>query len=113
MGVGMQIVYLGFAGTSQIEGEAASQLIRLERFSESISGCHLALEFIRAGSGLCGADAVDIGKRSPAYDARIDLIMRNGDLVPICHCLRTDAKAAIQAAFDCAAQQLERNPACP
>ncbi|NYH14161.1 hypothetical protein [Paraburkholderia bryophila] len=46
----MQIVYLGFAGTSQIEAEAASQLVRLERFSKSIEGCHLAIESIRPAS---------------------------------------------------------------
>jgi hypothetical protein len=111
MGVGMQIVYLGFAGTSQIEGEAAARLVRLERFSKSISDCHLALEFIRSGPGVCGADALRTDRRSPAYDARIDLIMRNGDLVPVRHCQGTDAEAAIQAAFDSAELQLEGSSA--
>ncbi|MCX4145132.1 MULTISPECIES: HPF/RaiA family ribosome-associated protein [Paraburkholderia] len=111
MGVGMQIVYLGFAGTSQIEAEAASQLVRLERFSRSISGCHLAIESIRVASGRSGADVLAGDRRSPVFDARLDLIMRNGELVAIGHCLDTDATAAIQAAFDSAEQQLERNPA--
>lgn len=111
MGVGMQIVYLGFAGTSQIEAEAASQLVRLERFSRSISGCHLAIESIRVASGRFEADGLAGDRRSPVFDARLDLIMRNGELVPIGHCLDTDATAAIQAAFDSAEQQLERNPA--
>ncbi|MGA9918742.1 hypothetical protein [Paraburkholderia sp.] len=111
MGVGMQIVYLGFAGTSQIEAEAASQLVRLERFSRSISGCHLAIESIRAASERLGADGLAGDRRSPVFDARLDLIMRNGGFVPIGHCLDTDAKAAIQAAFDFAERQLERSSA--
>ncbi|WP_168789031.1 HPF/RaiA family ribosome-associated protein [Paraburkholderia aromaticivorans] len=111
MGVGMQIVYLGFAGTSQIEAEAASQLVRLERFSKSISGCHLAIESIRAAPERFGADGLAGDRRSLVFDARLDLIMRNGELVPIGHCLDPDAKAAIHAAFDSAEQQLERNSA--
>jgi hypothetical protein len=106
MGVGMQIAYLGFAGTSQIEGEAAAQLVRLERFGKSISGCHLAIEFIRPSPERFGIDVGATDTRSPAFDARLNLIMRDGELVPIRHCLGTDAKAAIQAAFDSAEQQL-------
>ncbi|MFL9913738.1 hypothetical protein P0D84_48580 [Paraburkholderia sp. RL17-337-BIB-A] len=111
MGVGMQIVYFGFAGTSQIEAEAASQLVRLERFSKYISGCHLAIESIRAARERFGADVPAEYKRSPLFDARLDLIMRNGELVPIGHCLDIDANAAVRAAFDSAEQQLERSPA--
>src|SRR3569832_551956 len=51
MGIDMQIVYLGFAGSAQIESEAAAQLVRLERFGRCISGCHLALEAIRERAG--------------------------------------------------------------
>ncbi len=51
MGIDMQIVYLGFAGSAQIESEAAAQLVRLERFGRCISGCHLALEAIRRHAG--------------------------------------------------------------
>lgn len=111
MGIGMQIVYLGFAGTSQIEAEAASQLVRLERFSKSIEGCHLAIESIRPASERFGPDGLAGDRGSPVFDARLDLIMRNGELVPIGHCLDTDATAAIQAAFDSAEQRLEQNPA--
>ncbi|MFM0455326.1 hypothetical protein PQR21_33535 [Paraburkholderia nemoris] len=105
MGVSMQIVYLGFAGTSQIEGEAATQLVRLERFSRSVAGCHLAIEAIRERPG--GA-ATDI--RCPVFDARLDLIMRNGDLVPIEHCSNADPNMAVRAAFDFAERRLGRHP---
>ena len=106
MGVGMQIVYLGFAGTSQIEGEAATQLVRLERFSQSIAGCHLAIEAIREQpeGARTGTAAANI--RSPVFDARLDLIMRNGELVPIEHCLNVDPNTAVRAAFDVAERQL-------
>jgi hypothetical protein len=111
MGVGMQIVYLGFAGTSQIEAEAASHLLRLERFSQSISGCHLAIESIRAVPADCrtGVPAGDL--LNPVFDARLDLIMRSGELVPVRHCQDADVNAAIRAAFDSAERQLERSPA--
>ncbi|HYS66385.1 MAG TPA: hypothetical protein VEN30_21590 [Paraburkholderia sp.] len=111
MGIGMQIVYLGFAGTSQIEAGAATQLMRLERFSRSIAGCHLAIEAIRAQpeSDGTGAPAADI--RYPVFDARLDLIMRNGELVPIEHCSNVDPNIAVRAAFDVAERQLGRSPA--
>lgn len=111
MGVGMQIAYFGFVGTSQIEAEAASQLVRLERFSKSLSGCHLAIESIRAASERFGVDVRAEDRRPPVFDARLDLIMRNGEFVPIGHCLDADANAAIRAAFDSAEQQLGRSPA--
>jgi hypothetical protein len=110
MGVGMQIVYLGFAGTSQIEGEAATQLVRLERFSRSIAGCHLAIEAIRERSGGARASAPATDIRRPVFDARLDLIMRNGELVPIEHCLNADPNIAVQAAFDVAERKLDRRP---
>ena len=110
MGVGMQIVYLVFAGTSQIEGEAATQLVRLERFSRSIAGCHLAIEAIREPSGVAGASAPTAEIRHPVFDARLDLIMRNGELVPIEHCLNVDPNIAVRTAFDVAERKLDRRP---
>lgn len=109
MGIGMQIVYLGLAGTSQIEAEAASQLLRLERFGKSIAGCHLAIEFIQAPpdgyrDGVCAGEGP-----IPLFDARLDLIMRDGELIGIRHCLHASANAAINAAFDFAEQQLSRS----
>jgi hypothetical protein len=111
MGVGMQIVYLGFAGTPHIEAEAASQLVRLERFSQSIAGCHLAIESIRAARPDYRANAQSGEPRGPMFDARLDLIMRSGEFVPIRHCLDANAEVAIQAAFDSAEAQLARNSA--
>lgn len=109
MGVGMQIVYLGFAGTSHIEAEAASQLVRLERFSQSLAGCHLAIESIRAARADYRANESAGDARGPVFDARLDLIMRSGELVPIRHCLDASAEVAIKAAFDSAEEQLARN----
>jgi hypothetical protein len=98
MGIGMQIVYLGFAGAARMEAEAAVQLLRLERFHDRISGCHLAIEAIRADNG-------------PVYDVRLDLIMRGGELVPVPHCVSGDPDAAIGAAFDRAVRALaDRGP---
>ncbi|MFM0169791.1 hypothetical protein [Paraburkholderia sediminicola] len=110
MGVGMQIVYLGFAGTSQIEGDAAMQLVRLERFSRSIAGCHLAIEAIRERPEGAGASAPAAGIRRPVFDAWLDLIMRNGELVPIEHCVNADPNIAVRAAFDVAERKLDRRP---
>jgi hypothetical protein len=108
----MQIVYLGFAGTSQIEAEAASQLIRLERFGKSIAGCHLAVEAIRMTPDGCRNGAYAGEAPTPLFDARLDLIMRDGQLVPVRHCLDTSANVAIKAAFDLAEQKLRSAPAC-
>ncbi|CAN7662576.1 hypothetical protein LJR230_005013 [Trinickia sp. LjRoot230] len=113
MGVGMQIVYLGFAGTSQIEAEAASLLVRLERFGRTIAGCHLAIEFIHAELGATSFESMAVDRRRAMFDARLDLITRSGELVPIRHCQDVDAKAAIQAAFDLAEAQLEQNSTPP
>jgi hypothetical protein len=93
MGIGMQIVYLGFAGAARIEAEAAVQFVRLERFGGRISGCHLAIEAMHSKSG-------------PIYDARLDLVTRDGELVPLPHCADADPEKAIRAAFDRAVEAL-------
>lgn len=93
MGIGMQIVYLGFAGAARIEAEAAVQLLRLERFSGAISGCHLAIEAMRSTSGT-------------DYDARLDLVTCDDKLLPMPHCANADPEAAIRLAFDRAEQAL-------
>lgn len=87
MGIGMQIVYLGFAGAARIEAEAAVQLLRLERFGHILSGCHLAIEQMHGLSGV-------------VFDIRLDLILRNNDLVAVPHCTNADAQAGLHAAFD-------------
>ncbi|ACD19920.1 hypothetical protein [Paraburkholderia phytofirmans] len=109
MGVGMQIVYLGFAGTSQIEAEAASQLVRLERFSKSIASCHLAIESIRSAPDDRGLHRYPDEPRGPMFDARLDLVLHSGEFIPIRHCLDANAELAIHAAFDSAEAQLLRD----
>ncbi|MET5012788.1 hypothetical protein AAHH80_37145, partial [Burkholderia pseudomallei] len=63
----MQIAYFGFAGSAQLEAEASIQLIRLERFSARLAGCHLAIEAQGAGAA------------TPTYEGRRDPIKRGYD----------------------------------
>lgn len=93
MGIGMQIVYLGFPGAARIEAEAAVQLLRLERFAGTLGGCHLAIEATPA-------------RQHTVYDARLDLVTRSGELVPMPHCAHADPETAIRAAFDHAERAL-------
>ncbi len=102
MGLGMQIVYLGFAGSSTLEAEAGIQLLRLERFSGVLAGCHLAIEQMHPlQRGIC----------QPAYDVRLDLVSTARELAPLDHCEGDDPVAAMRAAFDAAERQL--NSAAP
>jgi len=95
MGLGMQIVYLGFAGSAAIEAEAGVELLRLERFGNVLSSCHLAIEALRGG-----------GPR-PTYDVRLDLLSASRELKPIGHCTSEDPVAAIHEAFDAAEHELQ------
>jgi len=95
MGIGMQIVYLGFCGTSQLEAEAAAQLVRLERYSRFLSDCHLAIEAVRSRSG------------DPTYDVRLDLVTPAHDLKPIGHCSGENPEEAVRCAFDAAEKELQ------
>src|ERR1700756_3610798 len=95
MGIGMEIVYLGFCGTSQLEAEAASQLVRLHRFSALVPNCHLAIEAVRSQGGTL------------TYDVRLDLITPEHDLWPIGHCANVNAEEAVRCAFDAAEQRLQ------
>ncbi|AFQ50668.1 hypothetical protein [Burkholderia cepacia] len=63
MGVGMQIVCVGFAGSAALEAEAGAQLVRLERFRARLDDCHLAIE---------SRTTVDGGR---TYDVRLELVM--------------------------------------
>jgi len=96
MGIGMQIVYLGFAGAAPLEAEAGAQLVRLTRFGDLISNCHLAIEALRPGSA---------GFR---YDVRLDLITPAHEFQPVAHCTGASAEAAIRGAFDLAEKELEK-----
>lgn len=94
MGVGMQIVYLGFAGSAELEAEAATRLVGIERFRALISGCHLAIE----------ARTMPGGTR--VYDVRLDLITRNDELRPLPHCSGDDACDTVRRAFAAAEHEL-------
>ncbi|AVR28799.1 hypothetical protein EZV77_10465 [Burkholderia thailandensis] len=94
MGIGMQIAYFGFAGSAQLEAEASIQLIRLERFSARLAGCHLAIEVLGAGTA------------NATYDVRLDLITRDYELKPIPHMTGADPLDAIRRAFDAAEREL-------
>jgi hypothetical protein len=97
MGVGMQIAYMGFARSAEIEAEASVQLVRIDRFACRIAGCHLALEVLRGDNG------------SRSYDARLDLITRDYNMIPIEHVTDSDVQRAIRAAFDAAVRLLATN----
>jgi hypothetical protein len=96
MGVGMQIVYLGFAGSRTLEGEAGAQLVRLERYSAILSAVHLAIEAM----GMIGAQTM--------YDARLDLLLlsRADRYRPVARCSHANAQEAVRRAFDAAECEL-------
>ena len=94
MGIGMQIVYLGFAGSAAIEAEAGVQLLRLGRYGPALAGCHLAIELLRPRGG------------RPLYGVRLDLISDSHVLRPIGHCESDDPQQAVRDAFDAAEKEL-------
>jgi len=94
MGLGMQIVYLGFCGTPAIEAEAGVQLLRLGRFSALLLECRLAIELLRFhGQPL-------------TYEVRLDLVSPSNELYSGGYCESEDAGAAVRAAFDAAVRVL-------
>lgn len=95
MGLGMQIVYQGFVGTNDAERTAGVELVRLERAARDIANCHLTIEAYRDQSG---------GRR---YDARLDLVTRDFDLIPVERASDPDVDVAIHQAFDNAMRYLQ------
>lgn len=96
MGLGLQIAYQGFVGTDDVERAAGIELIRLERAARDIANCHLTIEAYRDQSG------------ERRYDARLDLVARNFDLIPVEHASNLDVGAAIHQAFDNAMRYLQQ-----
>ncbi|AMM17026.1 hypothetical protein AX768_20590 [Burkholderia sp. PAMC 28687] len=90
----MQIRYLGFIGTPEIESDAAIQLLKLAPFGKLIRGCHLAIEAFR-----------DTAKVQ-LYDTRLDLITQDYSLVPIEHSTNSDPHEGMLHAFDGAVRVL-------
>ncbi|MBN3759738.1 hypothetical protein [Burkholderia sp. Ac-20365] len=95
MGIGMQIDYLGCSATALLEAEAATQLVRLQRFGALLSDCHLAIEALRLRSG------------QPLYDVRLDLVTATHELQPIGRHASENAEEAVRCAFDAAERTLQ------
>jgi hypothetical protein len=94
MGLGMQIIYLGFPGSPAIEAEAGVQLLRLRRFSALVLECRLAIELLRWHG------------QPPTYEVRLDLVSRSNELYSGGYCEGEDPGAAVRAAFDAAVRLL-------
>ena len=95
MGLGMQIVYQGFAGSADMEAEAGVQLLRLERFSGLLKSCHLVIESLH-----------NEGSRH-AYDVRLDLFTASDEIKPVVHCTDEDPLVAMREVFDAAEHVLQ------
>lgn len=94
MGIGMQMIFLGFARSCLVEAEASVQLLRLERFGKRIAGCNLTIEAL----------LVRFGQQD--YDARLDLIGRDGQIVLGPRWSDGEPNVAIRKAFDAAEKSL-------
>jgi hypothetical protein len=96
MGIGMQVVFLGFSGSAVLEAEAGAQLVRLVRFGRKISGCNLTLR------------ALPGHPDKLSYGAQLELIALSGALVAMAVCAHDDPLRAVEAAFDAAETELSR-----
>jgi len=94
MGIGMQMVYVGFPGSPAIEAEAGVQLLRLDRFSSMVAECLLAIE------------CLPVQGQPPVYEARLELTTVTRQLHPVRHCESADPRVAVRAAFDAAEREL-------
>jgi hypothetical protein len=95
MGLGLQIACQGFAGGDEVERVAGVELLRLERQAIDIVNSHLTVEAYRDQSG------------ARLYDARLDLITRKFDLIPVERGTGADVSVAIHGAFDNALRLLK------
>ena len=99
MGVGMQVYFVGFAGSLVLEAEANAQLVRLARFGRKILGCNLTLQ------------AFTNGLKQPRYEAQLNLICLNGSFLTMPHCESDDPLRAVETAFDAAESTLSEGGA--
>jgi hypothetical protein len=95
MGVGMQLCYLGFDGSAALEAEAGVALVRLERAAKHIAGCRLEIE------------ARDDRPGHRLYDARLDLVTRNYELIPGQRSTHENSSTAVHLTFEAAFQLLD------
>ncbi|RQS23349.1 metal ABC transporter ATPase [Burkholderia sp. Bp8998] len=94
MGVGMQIVCVGFAGSAALEAEAGVQLVRLERFRARLDDCVLTIEARTTVGG------------GPTYDVCLELVMHDRAPVMLPCSTGDDVNETMQRAFAQAEQAL-------
>ena len=94
MGLGMQIVYIGLPGSSELEAQAGLQLLRLGRFDAMVSECRLVMELLSSP------------EQAPWYSAQLELFSSGRGLDCVYRREDADLNAAVRAAFDAAEQEL-------
>ncbi|WP_321800968.1 hypothetical protein [Caballeronia sp. J97] len=88
MGLGMQIAYLGFAGSSAIEREAGVELVRLAGVASDIVDCRLTIKAWLDGAG------------QPVFDAQLVLLTRDFEQVTVPRNTDRDPSVAMRDTFD-------------
>ncbi|KXU83601.1 hypothetical protein CR51_42430 [Caballeronia megalochromosomata] len=94
MGVGLQIAYLGFAGSSAIEREAGVELVRLAGVAMDIIDCRLTIKASLDGAGRA------------VFDAQLVLLTRASEQITVRRNTDADASVAMRHAFDDAVRLL-------
>ena len=94
MGLGMQIVYVGLAGSADLEAQAGVQLLRLGRFDATLSECRLVMELLPSSG------------QAPRYGAQLDLLFYGRGLDCAYRRENADLGVAVRTAFDAAEQEL-------
>lgn len=94
MGLGMQIVYVGFPGSAAVEAQAGVQLLNLGRFNAMPPECRLVVEALP-----CPGQAL-------RYRARLDLIASKCSPACAHQCESDDVDACVRAVFEAAEREL-------
>ncbi|WP_260858676.1 hypothetical protein [Paraburkholderia sp. BCC1885] len=94
----MQVEYIGLAKTGHMEAEAGVQLVRLAEFARHIGDCRLAIA------------AIYDGLTHFAYEVRLHVVTRAGELIDVGNCMHSDFIEAMRGAFDLAVNELSRWP---